>query len=187
MVKHQNRSHVKVQSDGKGGATAHIGPVSEPLVDEDADIEEAGEHNFDDLDKPVESVVATVATEEPVVKEKPNAPGSASAAIILKPEEGTIKHLIHQELDTPPDEVEPGIQVIPIRGKLRKEIWNGDREVLIIPGELVAEWERSPANFNSLRDAKLREHGFTRCQVIGIEPLQPSPKVPGEFVVVKLR
>lgn len=132
----------------------------------DSGIEESvkDNHSFDDLDKPIEA-----------------------PAVILKPEPGTIKDLIHQELNEAPDEVEQGITVIPIRGDFRKEIWNGDREVLIIPEGLVREWERNPATFDQNLQAKLREHGFQRCQMVDNEILQPSPKKAGEFVVVKKR
>lgn len=127
-------------------------------------------HGFDDVDLPV------AKSPEPV-----------APAIILKPEPGTIKHLFHQELDEQPDEVDMGTPVIPIRGDLRKEIWNGDVEVLILPEDLIREWERNPNTFEQNLKTKLREHGFSKCQVVDNEVLQPNPRKPGEYVVVKKR
>lgn len=114
-------------------------------------------------------------------------PAIQAPFVHVQPQEGTWKHLVKTELDEEPEEVQPGIVVMPIRGKFRKEIWNGDREVLIFPEDYIRELERDPSTFDSKVQIKLREHGFHRCQVVSNQVLQPSPKEPGEYVVVKAR
>lgn len=132
-----------------------------------------------DLSAPVTDLpLGTIVVEPPI---------SLAPFVHLDPEEGTWKHLVKTELDEEPEEVQPGIVVMPIRGKFRKEIWNGDREVLIFPEDYIRELERDPSTFDSKVQVKLREHGFSRCQVVSNQVLQPSPKVPGEYVVVKAR
>ena len=141
-----------------------------------------------DTDEAPETVSDSEATSGVAVLS--GVPESLAPAIHLEPEPGTIKHFFKTELDQPEESLgagEQGFEVIPIRGKFRKEIWNGDREVLILPADMVAEWERDITTFDQKLSARLREQGFNRVQMVDGQILQPHPNEKGSFVVVKKR